>query len=140
VLGDLPAIAQCLQNLIGNAVKYSGEKHWIGLRAALGSVDQGAGREVRISVSDHGIGIDRAEMEHIFDPFYRSPRVSALQIHGTGLGLSLAKRIAETLGGTLSAVSELSIGSTFTLHLPIAEGERLATTRGSAQPSSSTQT
>lgn len=140
VLGDLPAIAQCLQNLIGNAVKYSGDKHWIGLRAALGSVDQGTGLEVRISVADHGIGIDRAEMEHIFDPFYRSPRVSALQIHGTGLGLSLTKRIAETLGGTLSAVSELSIGSTFTLHLPIAEGERLATTRGLSQPSSSTQT
>ena len=140
VLGDLSAVAQCLQNLIGNAVKYSGHSRWIGLRAIAGPLDQGIGWEVRISVSDRGIGIDRSEIENIFDPFYRSPRVTALQIHGTGLGLSLAKRIAETMGGKLSAVSELSAGSTFTLHLPIAEGEKLATTRALSQPSSSTFT
>jgi signal transduction histidine kinase len=138
VLGDLAAVAQCLQNLIGNAVKYSGHSRWIGLRAFAGSLDQRIGWEVRISVSDHGIGIDRAEINNIFDPFYRSPRVSALQIHGTGLGLSLAKRIAETMGGKLSVVSELAAGSTFTLHLPIAEGEKLAMTRGLSQASSST--
>lgn len=140
VLGDLSAVAQCLQSLIGNAVKYSGHSRWIGLRAFTGPWDQGIGWEVRISVSDHGIGIDRSEIDNIFDPFYRSPRVSALQIHGTGLGLSLARRIAETMGGKLSAVSELSAGSTFTLHLPIAEGEKLAITRALSQPSSSTLT
>jgi signal transduction histidine kinase len=123
VLGDLTAISQCLQNLIGNAVKYGGESRWIGLHAFTASSASGAGRELRISVSDRGIGIDASELTEIFDPFYRSPRIGNLQIHGTGLGLSLAKRIAEGLGGKISVVSELSVGSTFTLHLPTAEGE-----------------
>ena len=122
VLGDISAISQCLQNLIGNAVKYSGDSRSIVFRAS--SAPMGAaGKEVRLSVSDQGIGIDRSDLPHIFDPFYRSPRVSAAQIHGTGLGLALAKRIAEAMGGHLSVVSELAVGSTFTLHLQIAKGD-----------------
>jgi len=140
VLGDLSAIGQCLQNLIGNAVKYSGQSKWIGLRAYTAPAEHGIEPEVRIAVSDKGIGIERSEFESIFDPFYRSPRVSSMQIHGTGLGLALARRIAETLGGKITVVSELSVGSTFTLHLPITEGERVAMPRTSSQarPSAST--
>ena len=134
VLGDLSAISQCLQNLIGNAVKYSGDSRWIGLHAFVVGSEGGLDPEVRISVSDRGIGIDRSEIGKIFDPFYRSPRVSAAQIHGTGLGLSLARRLAEAMGGKLTVVSEISVGSTFTLHLPIAEGERLEASRAELQP------
>jgi signal transduction histidine kinase len=76
-----------------------------------------------MSVADRGIGIDRSDLAHIFDPFYRSPRVNAAQIHGTGLGLSLAKKIAEAMGGKLSVISDLGVGSTFTLHLQIAGNE-----------------
>ena len=140
VTGDLAAISQCLQNLVGNAVKYSGTSRWIAVHAFAAPVGEGRGREVRISVSDRGIGIERSELANVFDPFYRTPRVSGLQIHGTGLGLSLAKRIAETMGGRLSVVSETSVGSTFTLHLPIAEGERLEMGGTAPQPSSSTPT
>jgi signal transduction histidine kinase len=89
---------------------------------------------VQISVADRGIGIDPAEIAHIFDPFYRSPRVTAAQIHGTGLGLSLAKRIAEAMGGRLSVVSELSAGSTFTLHLQIAKGDDMQTAMANSEP------
>ena len=138
VLGDLSAISQCLQNLVGNAVKYSGDSRWIGLKASSAPGERGSELEVCISVADRGIGIDRTEIDNIFDPFYRSPRVSALQIHGTGLGLALAKRIAETMGGRLTVVSELSAGSTFTLHLPIAEGEKLVMSRASSPASSTT--
>src|SRR5438876_12460988 len=66
-----------------------------------------------------------SELQRIFEPFYRSPKVVAAQIHGTGLGLALAKRIAEALGGRISVVSELGVGSTFTLHLPAASAEEL---------------
>jgi signal transduction histidine kinase len=123
VMGDLSGISQCLQNLIGNAIKYGGDTRRITLRAFTARVEHGAGLELLISVIDKGIGIDSSELAHIFDPFYRSPRVRDAQIHGTGLGLSLAKRIAESMGGRLSVVSELSVGSTFTLHLKIAKGD-----------------
>lgn len=123
VVGDLGGISQCLHNLIGNAVKYGGEDRRITLRAMRYSPHHGAEGEVRIAVADRGIGIDSSEISCIFDPFYRSPRVQAAQIHGTGLGLSLAKRIVESMGGRLTVVSQLSVGSTFTLHLQLAKGE-----------------
>jgi len=123
VMGDMSAISRCLENLISNAVKYGGDHRRIALRAYSVPLERGSGGEVRIAVTDRGIGIDPSELARIFDPFYRSPRVQVEQIHGTGLGLSLAKRIAESMGGRLSVLSELSEGSMFTLHLQIAKGD-----------------
>lgn len=120
VMGDLPAVSQCLQNLIVNAIKYSGDSRWIGIRAWW--EDSGGRAEVRISVQDKGIGISSADLPHIFDPFYRSPEVEAAQIHGTGLGLTLARRIAEAMGGRLTVISKAGAGSVFTLHLVPAAG------------------
>lgn len=120
VMGDLVALSQCLQNLITNALKYGREQRWIGIRA--GVAQNGAnGREIQVSISDRGIGIDPADLPHIFEPFYRSASAAAAQIHGTGLGLTLAKRIAEAMKGQLTVTSEPGRGSTFTLHLPFAE-------------------
>jgi signal transduction histidine kinase len=128
VIGDLGGISQVLQNLIGNAVKYGGEDRRITIRATRLFSGRGSSEELRISVTDRGIGIDSSEIGFIFDPFYRSPRVQAAQIHGTGLGLPLAKRIAESMGGRLTVVSQLSAGSTFTLHLQFAKGEDIELT------------
>ena len=122
-LGDLPGITHCLRNLVGNAVKYGGPDRKILLRAAVSAPRDKVVGELRISVTDRGIGIDSSEIVRIFDPFYRSPRVHASQIHGTGLGLALAKRIAESMGGSLTVISQLSAGSTFTLHLQLAKGD-----------------
>ena len=66
----------------------------ITLRAGRLTSNYGSPGELRIAVVDQGIGIDSSEIGYIFDPFYRSPRVQAAQIHGTGLGLPLAKSIA----------------------------------------------
>jgi signal transduction histidine kinase len=118
VEGDLVALSQCLQNLITNAVKYGGESRWIGLRASHNH--DGRADEIRIAVSDKGVGIAPADLEHIFEPFYRSASVAAAQIHGTGLGLPLAKNIAEAMNGRLTVSSEPGKGSTFVLHLPVA--------------------
>lgn len=134
IMGDLSALSQCLQNLIVNGVKYSGQSRWLGIRAFLADSNKGRDREVRISVEDHGMGIDRSEIPRIFEPFYRSPAVSARQIHGTGLGLPLAKSIAEAMGGKLSVVSELGMGSVFTLHLPIAEARHLQMAEATSEP------
>jgi signal transduction histidine kinase len=125
-LGDFSAVCACLRNLIANAIKYGGEERWIGLSASCHEIES-QGKEIRVSVQDHGRGISSSELQHIFEPFYRSPKVVAAQIHGTGLGLALAKRIAEALGGRISVVSELGVGSTFTLHLRAAEVQELIT-------------
>jgi signal transduction histidine kinase len=114
--GDLSAIASCLQNLLVNAVKYSGDSRRIRVSAKLGTAS--GKQEIRISVEDLGTGIDSTDLSQIFRPFYRSPRAKSAQIHGTGLGLALAKEIAEAMGGNLSVKSALGVGSTFTLHLP----------------------
>ncbi|MGH9680092.1 MAG: sensor histidine kinase, partial [Candidatus Acidiferrales bacterium] len=117
ILGDPSALSQCLQNLITNSLKYGGDERWIGIYARIGEHGLG-GKEVQISVSDRGLGIRSEELQHIFDPFYRSPSVMAAQIHGTGLGLPLARSIAEAMKGHLTVSSAPGRGSTFTLHLP----------------------
>jgi signal transduction histidine kinase len=119
VNADFEALSQCLQNLITNAVKYGGHSKWIGIRARAFE-REGQSSEVEIAVEDHGIGIAKDEMKQIFDPFYRSPNVAASHIHGTGLGLSLAKSFAEAIGARLTAESEVGKGSAFTVHLPVA--------------------
>jgi signal transduction histidine kinase len=120
VTGDAEALSQCLQNLITNALKYANGDRWIGIRASA-SENGRAGQEIRISVSDRGIGIDPADLPHIFEPFYRSASVRAAQIHGTGLGLPLSRSIAQAMKGRLEVASTPGRGSTFTLYLPVSE-------------------
>ncbi|HEX8180826.1 MAG TPA: HAMP domain-containing sensor histidine kinase [Pyrinomonadaceae bacterium] len=116
VLADEPALRRALQNLLSNALKYGGGGSWIGVTA---HATAGArGREVQIKVADHGLGIDAAELPHIFEPFYRGRDVRAAQIHGNGLGLSLVKDIVEAHGGRVTVESAPGRGSAFTLHLP----------------------
>lgn len=121
VVGDLAAISHCLQNLIVNAVKYSDGERRISLSARRANESVTNKKEVQISVQDSGPGISSSDLPRIFEPFYRSPRVVDAQIHGTGLGLSIAKSIAEAVRGRLSVVSEAAVGSTFTLHLSVAD-------------------
>jgi signal transduction histidine kinase len=120
VQGDLVAVSQCLQNFIANALKYGGDQRWFELsaRAATGT----SGPEVQIAVSDGGIGIAPGEVTRIFEPFYRSLRATRAQIHGTGLGLSVAKELAAAMGGRISVQSDIGRGSTFVLHLREAAG------------------
>jgi signal transduction histidine kinase len=118
VLGDSAALSQCLQNLITNALKYGEKGRWIAIHASCEESKDHRQKEVRIDVHDHGEGIDRGEMQRIFEPFYRSPAVVSKQIHGTGLGLPIAKSLAEAMGGRLSVMSEVGVGTVFTLRIP----------------------
>jgi signal transduction histidine kinase len=117
VLADFKALTQCLQNLIANSIKYSGDSRWIGIRASLAQAAKE--KEVLISIADKGIGIHAEDLVHIFEPFYRSSKVTEAQIHGTGLGLPLAKSMVQAMGGKLTVESVPQKGSTFTIHLPI---------------------
>jgi signal transduction histidine kinase len=120
VCADSHAFRSCLENLVTNAIKYSDKDRNICLSAVHHRTGDGRG-EVWISVEDSGIGISHSELSNIFEPFYRGPLAIAAQIHGTGLGLFVAKHIAEAMGGRLSVTSEIGVGSVFTLQLRVWE-------------------
>jgi two-component system, OmpR family, sensor histidine kinase SenX3 len=117
VMGDAVLLSQCIQNLINNALKYGGTEKWLGISVHFDPTV----REVVINIADRGIGISSDDLPHIFEPFYRSPSVVLAQVHGTGLGLALAKNIAEATKGRLTVRSSLGKGSTFTLRVPCAD-------------------
>jgi signal transduction histidine kinase len=119
VLADSEAMEHVLQNLFENAVKYgteSNSSNWIGIFAAAAPPNGAPAVEIRIA--DHGPGIPKEEREHIFDSFYRGRRAIHDQIHGTGLGLTLAKKIVEAHGGTIAVKSQPNQGTEFIVRIP----------------------
>ncbi|MFZ0582062.1 MAG: HAMP domain-containing sensor histidine kinase [Candidatus Acidiferrales bacterium] len=117
VLADPEAMEHVLQNLFENAVKYGTQSsNWIGIFAAAAPPNGAPAVEIR--VADHGPGIPKEEREHIFDSFYRGRRAVHDQIHGTGLGLTLAKQIVEAHGGTIAVKSQPNEGTEFIVRIP----------------------
>jgi signal transduction histidine kinase len=116
VRADPDLLSECLLNLISNALKYGGEAQWLGIRAQ--TVETGHGSGVQITVEDRGIGISSSELRHIFEPFYRGQTARSAQIRGTGLGLSLAREAANSMGARITVASAVGKGSAFTLHIP----------------------
>lgn len=121
--GDLPAVTcddlrvlQVLQNLISNASKYSPPHTLITLHAAL-EPDHNA---VRITVTDHGRGIETAQLPLIFERAFRS-HATAHQVKGAGLGLYLARLLVELHGGRIWCESVVGQGSSFHFTLPVAD-------------------
>ena len=121
VLADSTALRHAIQNLLSNAAKYGADGKWIGISASLPS--DGTAKLVEIRVADHGMGIPDGDLEQVFDPFYRGKRAIEDQIHGTGLGLSLVRRIVEAHGGTVTVHSEPGKGTEFVLRIPAAPEE-----------------
>lgn len=118
IAADSAALSRAIQNLLTNAMKYSGENLSIKIKAE--RVATNRGDEAQITVEDHGLGIAPAELPHVFEPFFRGSGVIDAQIHGSGLGLSLVKHIIEAHGGRVTVKSVERQGSAFTLHLPAA--------------------
>jgi signal transduction histidine kinase len=119
VMADESALTHAVQNLLDNAVKYGTEgSGWIGISAAV--ADDGA---VEIRVADRGPGIPAEEARDIFDPFFRGRRAIDDQIHGTGLGLNIVKKIVEAHGGTVRVESKPMQGTAFIVKLPAAPEE-----------------
>jgi signal transduction histidine kinase len=113
-MGDAEELDRVCANLVSNAVKYTPEG---------GSVTVSLHRQddqVVLSCSDEGIGISEADQEQLFREFFRSTNPVALAEHGTGLGLTIVKRIVERHGGRVEVHSELGRGSTFTVLLQAA--------------------
>jgi signal transduction histidine kinase len=113
IVCDRKRIGQVVTNLLSNAIKFTER----GAVTVMLRLDERRGR-VYIAVSDTGVGIATDELEAIFEE-YRQVGARKKKIRGTGLGLAIARRIAEAHGGQLTAESQLDVGSTFTLQLPL---------------------
>lgn len=115
ISADAGMLAQALTNIVGNAVKYSPAKTKITVEIQTNL------NRLQISVADEGYGISPEQLPHIFEKFYRIPHRQTTKISGTGLGLALTREIVELHGGRVTVESELNVGSTFTVYLPIAK-------------------
>jgi signal transduction histidine kinase len=113
--GDADAIIEIMTNLLGNAIKYSGQKRLIRVTTA------STGDAHQVAVSDQGIGIAAEDIPKLFRPFYRSNDDFVKKTGGAGLGLSLVKHIVEAHGGSIDVRSEPGHGSTFTVSFPAME-------------------
>jgi signal transduction histidine kinase len=111
-LWDRDAVSRALLNLIDNAIKYSGDEKSIGV-SLLQSADH-----VIIEVRDRGIGIDAADLEHIFEPYYRAQFSDTQTRRGAGLGLTLVQQIVSSHGGRVDVSSARGSGSTFRMLFP----------------------
>jgi len=111
LVGDPARLRQVMVNLIGNAIKFT-EKGEVVLRAEKEQED-GSGVLVHFSVADTGIGIPEDRREAIFESFTQADSSTTRQYGGTGLGLVIAKRLVEAMGGTIWVESQMGQGSTF---------------------------
>lgn len=116
-IGDPTRIRQIVTNLLSNAVKFTA-KGDITLEVYLGH-DTGEGVPIVIGVSDTGVGIAPEQQQHLFQPFAQAHASIARRFGGTGLGLALCKRLTELMHGTIIVKSEIGVGSTFIVTLPL---------------------
>jgi signal transduction histidine kinase len=115
VMGDAAALQRVFQNLIGNAAKHGAAGGWIGISAE--RVLKGLEEVVEGRIADRGPGAPAGEEANVFEPFFRGERARKMQVHGTGLGLCVAREIVEAHGGAISVKSEAGGGAEFCVRL-----------------------
>lgn len=120
---DPARVRQILGNLLSNAIKYARGSDRIILSAGAAPEGTRPGEWAVVRVTDFGPGIPPADLDRLFEEFYRAQGNGGAQGHG--LGLAVSRRIARLLGGDLTAESEVGRGSVFTLWLPVHEGARV---------------
>lgn len=112
LIGDRRQLVSAVTNLVDNAVKYSESGSTVEVHADL------VGDEVAVTVRDHGVGIPPADLDRVFERFYRVDRARSRETGGTGLGLAIVRHVATNHGGAVTVESVEGVGSAFTLHLP----------------------
>jgi signal transduction histidine kinase len=112
VYQDEEKLRQIVINLLSNAVKFT-ERGIVKVRA------EANGESFAVAVADTGIGIPREKLEHVFEEFAQADASSTRVYGGTGLGLTIARRLARLMGGDITVESAPGVGSTFTLTLPV---------------------
>ncbi|GEM46459.1 CHASE2 domain-containing protein [Deinococcus cellulosilyticus] len=112
---DDRAMTRALLNLLSNAVKYSSPFSEVTVQLRMQD------EEVLLSVQDHGVGLSPEDQQRLFGRFFRSSNPAIQEVKGTGLGLHTVKELIKAHGGEIWVDSELGMGSTFTIHLPLKE-------------------
>jgi len=107
-----PLLAQALENLVDNALKYSEPGSPVVVSV------QNESAAATLTVSDQGRGMTAEELGSVFEPFYRSPQARLRGSPGAGLGLSVAERVVHASGGSIQVASVPNLGSQFTVRLP----------------------
>ena len=125
---DRGALVDAVVNLLNNAVKYSGDDKRIALRASADA------RDIRLIVSDNGIGIPRREHKRIFQKFYRVDERLSRAVEGSGLGLAIVRHVVSGHGGRVEVDSDVGRGSRFTIVLPRPSEEQLREARLEGAP------
>lgn len=114
-LADPDGLEQILANLLDNAVRYSPEGGTVTVRVR----DVSDGASLRLEVVDEGVGVPADDIDRVFERFYRVDADRSREAGGTGLGLSIVKHLVATHGGTVGIESELGLGTTVWLELPV---------------------
>lgn len=117
--GNSGMLKQVWLNVIGNAVKYTPDGGTIEVKLDINPKNE---QEVRVRITDNGIGMDKATAERIFEKFYQGD--SSHATGGNGLGLAMVKRIVELCGGRIRVKSEPDKGTQFTVYLPIEDKDK----------------
>lgn len=113
VLADPEGLRVILGNLVDNAIKYTPKGGTV--TVAWQSTDDD---QVRLAVSDSGIGIPKDELPRVFERFHRVDKARSRELGGTGLGLSIVKHLTQSFGGAVAVESQVDVGTTFTVTLP----------------------
>jgi CheY-like chemotaxis protein len=121
-IGDRLRLTQILFNLLGNAVKFTREGE---ISITLSQEQEGGHSVYHFSVKDSGIGIGQEVLDRLFQPFEQADSSISRQFGGTGLGLHISRLFADLMGGEIRVKSELHVGSTFTLVVPLEKSEAI---------------
>lgn len=116
VMVDADSVETIIGNLVENAVKYSTEERYLGMRV------QKQRNYVYLEITDHGVGIDPKSQRYIFDKFYRGEDTLTAETRGHGLGLSIVKKVVELNNGSIRVQSQLGEGTTFIIKFPVFMG------------------
>ena len=117
-VADAGRLRQVLTNLLGNAIKFTAEGH-VQIDVNMDETETDGVYNATIDVTDTGIGIPPESIEAIFDKFTQADGSTTRVYGGTGLGLAITKRICEMMGGTIELTSEVGVGSTFSVKVPL---------------------
>jgi signal transduction histidine kinase len=108
-----------VRNIVGNALKYSPPGATVDVSTHL---ERGDPARVQIRVADRGLGIDAADLPHIFKAFFRGRRAVDAQVRGTGIGLSVVQQVVDAHGGSIAIDSRAGEGTTVVVELPAITG------------------